>query len=251
MDVIENIHSSLLFVPTRQVFGSPASEGIEYEDIHIETDDRETLHGYHLPHEEKTNKTIIYLHGNGDNVTIWYQSCVTIQKHVQVNALVVDYRGYGKSTGSPSRHGVVTDSLAMYKYLIDKGLKPEDISIYGMSIGGAIGLELAKRKRVKGVVIQSSFTSLKDIAKDVYPLIPRVIIRNDLLNSIQNIKQINAPILISHGSIDEVVPVEHAYKLFEAANEPKKLIILKGAMHNDISSFFNEEYFSELRRLFT
>ena len=256
MEIIENIHSSLIFYPSNEFISSPAQDGIEHEEVFIKTLDDEKLHGYFLPapvqagFKSASTKTVIYLHGNAQNVSAWYLAPVEIQKHVPVNFLLVDYRGYGKSTGKPSIEGVITDAQAMYKYLIDKGFKPEDISIYGRSIGGAIGLELGIREKVKSIVIQSSFTSLKEIAKVLFPFIPNNLVKNALWNSREIIKKINIPVLISHGDKDEIVPVSHSYKLYETANEPKKLIILKSATHNNISSYFNDEYFNVLKELF-
>jgi len=138
----------------------------------------------------------------------------------------------------------------MYKYLLERGYKAEDISVYGRSIGGAIALELAVREKVKSIVVQSSFTSLKEIAKEIYPFIPEQLIKNDYWNSKELIKKINVPVLISHGDRDEIISISHSHKLFESANEPKKLIVLKGATHNDISNFLNEKYFDTLNKLF-
>lgn len=251
MNLIENIHSSLIFYPSKEVYSSPKNDGIDHKEVFIKTKDGETLHGYFLPSpSEKTTKTIIYLHGNAENVSTWYQAPREIQEHVPVNALIVDYRGYGKSTGKPTIHGTVTDALTMYEYLINEGFKAEDISVYGRSIGGAIGLELASRVKVKSVVVQSSFTSLVDIAKELYPFIPKVIVNGKYWDSKELIKKINCPVLISHGDSDEIVPANHSYKLYEFANGPKKLIILKGASHNDISNYFDEEYFQVLRDIF-
>lgn len=250
MNLIETIHNSLIFLPSKEFYSSPAQDGIAFEEVPINTPDGETLFGYLLPAKEKTQKTIIYLHGNADNVSTWYQAPLEIQKHVSVNALIVDYRGYGKSTGKPTIEGVITDAQTMYKFLIDRGYKSEDISVYGRSIGGAIALELASKEKVKSIVVQSSFTSLRDLAKEIYPLLPQFIVRDDIWNSKNLIKKIHCPILISHGDEDEIVQVSHAHKLYELANEPKKLIILKGATHNDISSYLNEEYFRALEDLF-
>ncbi len=250
MDLIDNLHSNLIFYPSKEFFSSPAEAGVDFEEIFIETEDSEKLHGYFLPAKNKTNNIMIYFHGNADNVSAWHEAPVEIQKHVSVNALIVDYRGYGKSTGKPTIQGVIKDAYAMYKYLIERGFKPNDISLYGRSLGGAIALELAIQEKVKSIVVQSSFSSLKDIAHDLYPMLPGLIIKNRFLNSKHLIKKINIPILISHGSLDEVVPVSHSYKLFELANKPKKLLILEGAMHNDISSYFNSEYFEALKDLF-
>ena len=250
MNLIANIHNSLIFYPSREFCSSPAEEGIPHEEIFIATEDGKKLHGYFFPHKEKTTKTIIYLHGNAQNVSDWYPAPIGIQKHVPVNALLVDYCGYGKSTGKPTIHGVITDAVAMYDFLIKRGYKPEDISVYGRSIGGAIALELAVRKKLKSIVVQSSFTSLVDIAKEIYPFVPGALIQNNHWNSKELIKKINCPVLISHGDRDEIVNVSHSYKLYKLANEPKKLIILKGASHNDISTYFNNEYFEALCKIF-
>ena len=255
MDVLENIHSSLIFYPSNEFISSPAQDGIEHEEIFIKTSDGEKLHGYFFPAPVKAgfkpaSKTVIYLHGNAQNVSAWYPAPVEIQKHIPVNFLLVDYRGYGQSTGKPSIEGVITDAQAMYQYLISRDYKPENISVYGRSIGGAIGLEVAKREKIKSIVVQSSFTSLKEIAKELFPFIPNGLVKNDLWNSQEIIKKINIPVLISHGDKDEIVPVSHSYKLYELANEPKKLIILKDATHNDISNYFTEKYFNTLKELF-
>ena len=250
MDLIEELHNKLIFYPSKDFLSSPALDGIPYEEVYIKTPDNQKLNGYFLPAEQKTQNTVIYLHGNGENVSSWYLACVEIQKYVPVNVLIVDYRGYGKSTGMPSVKGVNIDAHSMYMYLIDRGYKPENISLYGRSIGGGIALELALKEKVKSIVVQSSFTSLKDIAKELYPIVPDSIIRNDYWNSKESIKKLNCPILISHGDMDEIVAVHHSYELFKLANEPKKLIILNGATHNDVSNYFTKEYFDELKKMF-
>ena len=248
MDLLENLQNSLIFYPSKDFY--PLPDALKYEEVFVRTIDREKLHGYFLPAAVETDHTIIYLHGNAENVSSWYEACVEIQKHVNVNALIVDYRGYGKSTGNPTIEGVINDALATYDFLIERKISPENISVYGRSIGGAVALELASKRTVKSVVVQSSFTSLMDIGKELYPFVPQSLINVRFWNSVELIKRIQIPVLISHGDRDEIVPVSHSYKLFEAANNPKKLIILKGAAHNDISSYFNEEYFSVLKEFF-
>jgi len=251
MEIIENLQNSLIFYPSAEFNSSPKDENIPHEEVYIDTEDGEKLHGYFFPSPlEKTNKVFIYLHGNAQNVGDWYIAPVEIQKHMPVNALLIDYRGYGKSTGKPTVEGTIKDALAMYNYLLEKGYKAENISVYGRSIGGAIALELANKIKVKSIVVQSSFTSLKDIAKELYPYVPSLLINDDYWNSKKLIKKVTCPILISHGDKDEIVPPRHSYQLYELANEPKKLIILKGATHNDISSFLNDEYFNTLKEFF-
>ena len=247
MNPIDALYSNLIFFPSKELCSCPASEGIPHEEIFIETPDAERLHGYFFPSFEKTSKVLLYLHGNGDNVGGWYPAPVGIQKHIPVNALLVDYRGYGKSTGKPTIEGVIKDAFAMYEYLIQRGYKGGDISLYGRSLGGGIALEVATKKKIHSIILQSTFTSLRDIAKDLYPTIPGFLIKNGLLNSIELIKKINIPVFISHGSKDEIISVKHSYKLFETAKEPKKLLILQGADHNAVGSYFNDEYFEILK----
>lgn len=250
MNFIEDLHNNFIFYPTKEIFSNPSRTGISYEEVFIDTEDGEKLYGYFLPAKNKTDKVIIYLHGNAQNVGDWWLASAEIQKHMNVNALIVDYRGYGKSTGSPSVVGVNHDAAAMYKYLISRDFKPENISIYGRSMGGAVGIELATKVQIKSITVQSSFLSLRKIAKDLYPMIPEMFIQEKHWNSEKFIKNIKVPILISHGDKDEIVSVSHSHELFKLANEPKKLIILKNATHNDISSYFTKEYFQELTSLF-
>lgn len=249
MDLLDKLQNSLIFYPSNIFLSSPVEEKIPHEEVFIETSDGEKLYGYFFPSSEKTQKTMLYLHGNGDNIGGWYPAPVGIQKHVPINALLVDYRGYGKSTGIPTVEGVIKDAFAMYEYLLWRGYKAEDISVYGRSLGGAIALEIASTKKIQSVVLQSTFTSLKEIAKDLYPMFPNIFIKNHFLNTINLIQNIKVPIFISHGSSDELIPVKHSYRLYEKANEPKKLLILNDATHNDVSSYFNNEYYEILREM--
>src|SRR3989338_4439533 len=247
MDLVETLHSKLLFAPIKGNHLSPKDEGIQFEEIFIKTSDGENLHSYFFPASEKTDKILIYFHGNAQNLSAWYPAAVRIQKHISINALIFDYRGYGKSSGIPSREGVIVDAVSVYEYLLERGFKPENISLYGRSLGGAVAIELASIKKIKSLSVISTFTSLRDMGKCHYPMLPLGLIKNNLFNSIEKIKNISVPILISHGSNDEVVPLNQAYELFAAANESKKLIILKGAGHNDVSEYFNDEYFKFLK----
>lgn len=251
--LINTLHNELIFAPTRADLGSPSDIGVNYEDVFIETSDGETLHGYYLPHEEKTKKVILLLHGNGDNATTWYRTCVNLQRNVKANTFVIDYRGYGKSTGKPTPQGAINDALAMHEYILSKGISPKDLSLFGISLGGAISLELGKRKEVNSIILQSTFSSLADIAKDIYPFLPSFIVKKDVFNSLENIKEVNCPILISHGTSDLLINKKHSERLFEAAKEkstlPRELIILKGAGHNDYENYYDEKFYSSLNKI--
>ena len=252
----EFVINKLLFQPSKELGSIPKE--VQKQEVSIKTKDGETLHGYFLKAKKNTDKTIIYLHGNAGNVDEgWYRAGTEMQENVNANVLIVDYRGYGKSSGKPSREGVIKDARAMYEYLIkEKRINGSNISVFGKSMGGAIAVELAAKlkqenKPLRSLIIQSSFTSLRDVAKSIFPYIPGFIVRNDLLNSLELIKELNIPVLISHGDKDELIPHEQSKRLYETANEPKKLIILEGAHHNDTSEYYskNEDYYKELKKL--
>lgn len=249
IDPIEELHNNLIFAPNKVITVTPSMLGIDFEEVNIKTKDAEFLHGYYLPSKKETDKAFIYFHGNGDNVSC-FDLCSVIQEKISINVLIYDYRGYGYSTGKPTRKNAIEDAQEIYRFLINKGFKPENISLYGRSLGGAIALELACKEKIKSLVLESSFTSIKDIAKDLYPVLPEPFIKNDIFNSKELIRKINVPILIVHGTNDEVVKIKHGEELFSLANEPKKFIIYEGAMHNDVSGFFDEKYFKYLEEIF-
>lgn len=246
----ERLTDYLIFSPEKKVASLPQESASIYKEVYVDTPDGEKLHGYFMSANEKTDKVMIYLQGRDENISRWYLGPKHIQEHIPVNALIVGYRGYGNSTGKPSCKGIITDALSMYQYLISSGYKPENISLYGRSLGGAVALELASKVKVRSVVVQSSFSSLRDIVKYSQPYLPAILVDNKIFNSLERIKEINAPILIGHGTKDDVVPVEHGCKLYNVANEPKKLIILPGAGHRHLKTFFSEEYYKTLKEMF-
>ncbi len=250
LDLIELLHNKLIFYPTREIFSVLNNKDINYEDVYIDTLDDEKLHGYFFYPKIKTNKVVIFFHGNGLNISAGYHLPYEISKKAGVNILYPDYRGYGKSTGKPTVKDVIIDVQEIYEYLISKGFKGENISLYGESLGGALALELAIRKKVKSIVVQSSFTSLRDIAADKYPFIPSFIVENRFLNSKTIVQKLSVPVLFIHGTDDEIVHLKHSEKLYELANEPKKLIILEGAGHYGIYKYLNDEHFKILKDLF-
>ncbi len=250
LNVFHRLNDYLLFNPTYKAYSSPKDMGLAFENVFIQTPDQELLHGYFLPAKVPTDKVAIFLHGNDFNVTRWFIAPMNLQEHLNINFLIVDYRGYGRSTGKPTCDGVIADAIAMYDFLLSKGFKSENISIYGRSLGGAVGLELASRLPVRCVVDQSSISSLKDIFKEKLPRFLSFIARKDVFNSRELVKKIQVPILISHGTKDTIVPISHAHTLYENANEPKKLIILDGAGHEHLKDYYTDEYFDVLRKLF-
>jgi len=149
-----------------------------------------------------------------------------------VSVLAYDYRGYGKSEGSPTEEGVHADALAAYDYVRGRGAPASRIVAFGESLGGAVSVHLASKRECAGLVLVSPFTRLRDVARVHYG--PLSMLAGDGFDAIGLIPKIKRPILIAHGDEDEIVPFELGVKLFEAANEPKKFLRVEGAHHNDV-----------------
>jgi fermentation-respiration switch protein FrsA (DUF1100 family) len=152
------------------------------------------------------------------------------------SAFIFDYQGYGQSRGRPSESATIADARAAIAYLHGRSdVDPARIIYYGESLGGAVALGLATETPPVALVVQSAFTSIADMTRLKYPalifLLPFASVRYDALTAI---RQLQVPLLIVHGGADTLVPPEHSRRLFEAAREPKRLLIVADASHNDL-----------------
>ncbi len=251
---IKNMHDGFLFKPDLNPFPPPDKSKVDFEEILIEKPNEPKLHGYFLK-KEKSDLVIIFLHGYNGSADECHPECQKIQEYIPANILIVDYRGFGKSEGKPTREGVISDSLEMYNYLIDKGFKGKNIILYGASLGGPIACELADklRKSNKGLgalIALYPFSSVKDISKWRHPYIPSNFILDDIFNAKRLIKKLNIPVFIGHGDNDSKTPLKHSIKLFNAANNPKELHVLPDVGHEDLSKLPKEQtegYFLALK----
>jgi fermentation-respiration switch protein FrsA (DUF1100 family) len=192
---------------------------------------------------------LLWFHGNAGHLADRYQ---IIRQLVQLPAevFILDYRGYGRSEGSPSEQGLYMDGQAAWDYLVDdRGIAPQRIVLFGRSLGGAVAVDLAGRPGVRpaGLIVESSFTSVPDMAAAVMPIMPRVLIRTKM-DSISKISRIDLPKLIVHSRDDDIIPIGHGRSLFEAAGDPKQFLELRGMSHNDIDLSVGGEYFATMRR---
>jgi fermentation-respiration switch protein FrsA (DUF1100 family) len=233
-----------LYYPFRDIDITPKEIGLDYEDVNIATDDGVNIHGWFIPARD-SSVVLLFSHGNGGNISHRLEKLQLLHE-LNLDILIYDYRGYGMSKGNPSESGLYLDADAMYAYLLkEKGYGPEQIIAYGESLGGAVALELAGRHALKSIIIEGSFSSIKDIAKHYFPFIPSFILKTKF-NSIRKIENITVPKLIMHSIDDEIIPFKYGVALFDAAAGPKKFIILKGG-HNDSFLVSREEYVFEIR----
>jgi len=150
-----------------------------------------------------------------------------------VTVMIFDYRGYGRSEGVPSEKGLLADARAARAWLAARtGVREQDIVLYGRSLGGGVMVDLAASDGARALILESTFTSLPDVANDAFPLTPVGLLMKNRFRSITKIGHYHGPLWIAHGDADKVIPFSHGKRLFEAANEPKRFIPIDGAGHN-------------------
>lgn len=227
---VKYLEKKSVFFPSKQIEYSPVDLKIPFEDIYITTKDDIILNGWFIPQRE-AKFTILFCHGNAGNIGNRLEK-IDLLHNIGLNILIIDYRGYGLSTGKPFEAGLYRDAETAYEYLVKKrGIKPELILLYGESLGGVAVIELAARKKVAGLVIEGAFTNGRDMAKRVFPYLPSFMFGRRL-DSLSRIQKITSPKLFIHSNIDEVVPFKLAKKLYDTAVFPKKLIEITGS-HNE------------------
>jgi fermentation-respiration switch protein FrsA (DUF1100 family) len=216
------------------------------KDVWLLTSDGVRLHAWWVMAPQASLVTL-YLHGNAGNVTYRFLQIREITA-AGSSVLMLDYRGYGKSGGSPSEHGLYADADAAYRYLLDCGYGAQHIVLQGESLGTAVAVDLASRKECAGVVLEAAFTSGRDVAKTVLPFIGPLVFRG--FDSKSKIGKIRAPLLFLHGERDEIIPLKLGRSLFEAAPEPKWFIEVPGAGHNDLVETAGSSYRERLHEFY-
>jgi len=239
LDVARRIfRATQLFKPTHDpvVSWNPEDYGIprdQCEEVWIETSDRERLHGWYLRAKNPIASSL-YCHGNTGNLT----NVAHLMPHLiesGFNILLWDYRGYGKSSGRASVRGVVKDTFAAAKF--HDAIRPKNVPsiVFGFSLGGAIAAQVALRHRFEALILQSTFSTLPDIARVTFPRFPLHLVSGRVFDTMRALRDLRAPVLILHGSEDEACPCWMADKLFEACASPVKMIYrVDGGLHKDL-----------------
>ena len=233
--------NSLLYFPSAACEETPADVRLAYRDVAIATDDGERLHGWWLPASSEALGHVLLCHGNAGNVC---DRLVHAELLVAagLDVLLFYYRGYGESSGSPSEEGTYRDARAALAALLEQpGVDGSRVLYLGESLGGAVALALALERPPRGLVLQSAFASVREMARVHYPFIPAALVP-DAYPSLRLIRALQAPLLVLHGERDAVVPVSQGRALFEAAPEPKQLQVFAGLGHNDLVPLAGPRY---------
>ncbi len=210
------LQPKLIFFPHSELEATPALISLQFEDIALTTTDGEVLNAWWIPHPQ-ARATLLFLHGNAGNISHRLDS-INIFHQLGLSVLIVDYRGYGKSTGNPSELGTYIDAETAWDYLVkEKNIESDNIVIFGRSLGGAVATWLAEKHPPAGLIIESSFTSISDIGKHYYPYLPTTLLSRLKYSSIDRIADIKSPTLFIHSKDDEVIPYKYGKQLFTEA----------------------------------
>jgi fermentation-respiration switch protein FrsA (DUF1100 family) len=228
--LIRFLEQTSVFYPVKTLTANPQDIGLEFEELYIPTSDGIKIHGWFIP-QNKASATLLFAHGNGGNISTRLAK-IQLFHRLGLNVLIFDYRGYGLSEGRPTEQGIYKDMEAAMNVLLKrKDVNPQKIIAYGESLGGAPAIDIATRKPVAALVLDSTFSSARDMAKRIYPVVPSCLVSLKYEND-KKIKTIHIPKLIIHSQSDEVIPYALGRKLFEAAAEPKVFLDINGD-HND------------------
>jgi fermentation-respiration switch protein FrsA (DUF1100 family) len=235
--------SSFTFQPTRDVLYNPGDIKLEYEKVQLKTSDNLILSAWYIP-AKNAKFTLLFCHGNGGNISHRLEN-INIFNGLGVNCLIFDYRGYGTSGGKPTENDLYIDAQTAYDWLInEKKISPENIIIYGQSLGGSVAAYLASNVKAKGLIIESCFTSFADIAKKRYPYMPIKLLAKYNFKTMDYLKKVNYPVLIIHSRNDDIVPFEFGWRLYkEAAKEPKEFLEISGSHNNGF--IYSEKFYRE------
>lgn len=237
--------SKLLYFPDPKILASPVDIGLAFENIYFITEDGLKLNGWYIP-AENAKAAVLFCHGNAGNISHRLES-IRLFNSLNLNVFIFDYRGYGRSEGAPSENGTYKDAEAAWNYLTEIGkINPGEIIVFGRSLGGAIAVNLAAENQVGGLIIESSFTSVKDLAGEIYPFFPVRLLSRFEYRTVERIKDVNCPVLIIHSKDDDIIPFHHGKQLFESATNPKEFLIISGD-HNQGFWSVGEGYESAIK----
>lgn len=225
--------SSMIFFPYATLDQTPAEWGLVYEDVFLDTEDGVRLHGWYIP-RHGSKQALLFFHGNAGNISHRGAS-VEIFHRLGLNVFIFDYRGYGKSEGKPDEKGLYKDARAAWRYLSkERGFGQEEIILFGRSLGGAVAAELATEIQPGGLILESTFSSAKDVANAVFPVLSRLIFLRYDFDTAAHVRRVACPVLVLHSPDDEIIPFRLGEKVFQAANEPKSFVKMRGDHNSGI-----------------
>jgi fermentation-respiration switch protein FrsA (DUF1100 family) len=225
--------------------GDWAATGLEHEDVWFESADGTKLNGWFVPHKSP-QRAILYCHGNGEHIAFNADLAARLRDSLEASVFLFDYRGYGRSEGRPSEAGCIADGLAAQHWLAGRmGIEPDEVVVMGRSLGAGVAVALAAQEGAQALVLENAFPVMSDVAARHYPWLPVRWVMENRYDCLSRIQKFQGPMMQSHGSSDELIPMVMARRLFDAApSSAKRWIPFPGLGHN---SQWPAEYYRELQ----
>jgi pimeloyl-ACP methyl ester carboxylesterase len=221
----------LVYFPDRTIAATPRHLGLDYQDVWLQATASDKVHGWWVPAPGAT-RAMLFLHGNAGNISHRLET-LEILHELGLDVLIIDYRGYGRSEGRPGEAATYEDAAAAWEHLVMvRRVPPERIVVFGRSLGGGVASWLATRHRPAGLILESSFTSVPDVAAKLYPVLPVRLLARIRYPNAERIATVGCPVLVAHSADDELIPYAHGRALFEAAAQPKSFLEMRGS-HGD------------------
>jgi fermentation-respiration switch protein FrsA (DUF1100 family) len=241
-----NLFDRFIYFPQAHLDGAPAQYDLRYEDARFTTEDGIRLHGWWLAGRRR--ETLIWFHGNAGNISHRLYNIRMLHDQVGVNVFIFDYRGYGQSEGKPSESGLYADARAALAYVRSRNdVDQTQIVYFGRSLGSAIAVELARAQSPSGLILETPFTSVRDMSAQLLPGMLTAVVPS-MFDNLAKVPELHCPKLFLHGDRDEVVPYEQGRRLYEAAPPPKAFFTIRGANHNDTFIVGGEVYFRHIEK---
>ena len=216
-------------------------------EVFLEAADGDRVHALYWP-AEPGRPTVLFLHGNAQSVFEWALVREDIAA-MDCGLLLLDYPGYGKSTGRPTEASLYAAGRAALAWLAREGVPPARTIVFGKSLGGGVAGEIARDADLAGVVLESTFRSIPSVLSRLLPMIPAsAVFKGERYDTAAKIGRFRAPVLVVHGTRDDLIPVEEGKALYDLAREPKQLYLVPGAGHNDVAMVAGAEYGRTLRK---
>ncbi len=224
---------AFVFHPMKEVAATPAAVGLDYENTRLQTPDGETVAGWYIPAAPDaagpgSGFTVLFFHGNAGNISHRLDSIAFFHK-LGLSVFIIDYRGFGESTGKPSVSGTIQDALAAWQWLTEHKKAPASrIILFGRSLGGGVAAALAARVTPGALILESTFTSLHAVGKTVCPWLPGFLFSEDY-TTLSNIEKLRVPLLVVHSPVDEVIDFRMGREIFDSYNGPKSFLRIDGS----------------------
>lgn len=244
--MLEAIERQLIYFPARVPRDAPTPSilgAAVVEEVWLDTDDGVRVHGLYARGNGALGE-LLFFHGNAGSLYDRLDN-VALLVELGLNVLIMDYRGYGKSEGTPSEAALYADGLLAYRHLTaTRGVDPARLIIFGRSLGSTVAVELATREPAAAVVLESAFTSAGELGRVHYGFLPAMVFRalTHQFDSLSKVPRLGAPVLYIHGTIDNIVPMRMGRRLYEASPEPKEWYEIEGAGHNDTLWYGGRDY---------